>query len=246
MSVASLPMYWRAETAEMWQEFWSVVQDCATAQGSPLPDLTPPDGLPANWVDHWLDPTLILSMTCGLPFRTTLRDKVQYVGTLDFGLTTEPGYYCSQIITGPDLSGPPRTLAYNSPDSQSGWAAAQDALDISTFTEVIQTGGHVASLAAVADGRADIACLDAVTWRILQSVDPNAAKVAASGTTRPTPGLPLITAFGTDPAPLRAVLATATKAFSPTDPDLIGGAITFCVLDPKRYYAEPIPAPPPA
>lgn len=244
MTTASLPMYWRAENADLWRAFWSGMQDCAQAEGVTLPDLTAPEDLPADWYAHWLAPDLALSMTCGLPFRSRLHDKVQYVGTLDFGLGGPAGHYHSQIITRPDLNGPPRTLAYNSADSQSGWAAAQEVPQRGFITDTIATGAHAASLAAVAEGRADIACLDAVTWRIRQQVDANAARVIPAGTTRPTPGLPLITALGTDPVPLRRALTAATKSFAPADPDRMGGRMTFCVLDEQRYLDQPIPAPP--
>lgn len=240
--IASLPMYWRAENAELWRAFWSVVQTCAKEHGVTLPDLTPPDALPADLYAHWLDPDLALSMTCGLPFRSRLHDKVQYIGTLDFGLGGPVGHYHSQIIARRDLSGPPRTLAYNSADSQSGWAAAQEIPDRASITTCLATGAHAASLAAVAEGRADIACLDAVTWRILQAVDPNAARVTPKGTTPPTPGLPLIAALGTDPAPLRRAFGAATRIFSASEPDRMGGAMTFCVLDETRYLGQPIPA----
>ncbi|MFA8384448.1 MAG: PhnD/SsuA/transferrin family substrate-binding protein [Pelagibaca sp.] len=244
MTTASLPMYWRAENADLWRAFWAIVQDCAQVEGITLPDLTAPEDLPDEWYTHWQSPDLALSMTCGLPFRSRLHDKVQYIGTLDFGLGAAAGQYQSQIITRRDLSGPPRVLAYNSADSQSGWAAAQDIPDRASLTAYLPTGAHAASLAAVAEGRADIACLDAVTWRILQKFDPNAARVTPAGITQPTPGLPLIAAKGTDPAPLRRILQNATIAFDPDDPMRIGGRMTFHVLPLDAYLAQPIPAPP--
>ena len=243
--IASLPMYWRAENAGLWRGFWSVLQASARKEGIDLPEITPPEDLPADLYTHWLTPDLALSMTCGLPFRSRLHDKVQYIGTLDFGLGGPAGHYHSQIITRTGLSGPPQTLAYNSAYSQSGWAAAQEVPDRMSITTYLETGAHAASLAAVADGRADIACLDAVTWRILQAVDPKAAQVTPAGTTRPTPGLPLIAAQGTDPEPLRRALTAATCAFNPAHPGLMGGRITFYVLDVRTYLAEPIPAHPP-
>jgi len=83
---ASLPMYWRAETAGLWLDFWTCVQRAAPQLR--LPDLTPPDALGPDWTKHWCDPSLALSMTCGLPFRTILRNRVTYVGTLSC-LTSE-------------------------------------------------------------------------------------------------------------------------------------------------------------
>lgn len=237
--IASLPMYWRPETAAHWRAFWAELQ--AAAPALDLPDLTAPEDIPTPWTAHWLRPDLALSMTCGLPFRSALKGRVTYVGTLDFGLGLPPGHYASTIVARPGAA-PPYRLAYNSADSQSGWAAAQE-LDL-PFTPALETGAHAASLAAVAEGRADLACLDAISWRLLQRHDPNAARVTVLGQTRPTPGLPLVTAGGTDPAPLRAALATAVARFCPRDPMEMGGPLAFHVLDEALYLAEPIPPAP--
>jgi hypothetical protein len=121
--IASLPMYWRPENAAAWQAFWQIVQHEGRAHGLSLPDLTPPQDLPANWINHWLRPDLALSMTCGLPFRTTLRGRVAYVGTLGFGLQTQTGHYFSRVLTrfapGDPRRDDPlhRVLAFNAPDS---------------------------------------------------------------------------------------------------------------------------------
>lgn len=234
--IASLPMYWRDETADLWQQFWRQVQ----AQ-TDLPDLTPPDNLPPNWVDHWLDPNLTLSMTCSLPFRTSLRDKVTYVGTLSFGLPEQRGYYYSCQITSLNDTGQ-RRLAINGADSQSGWAVAT--LDASPYSQIIETGSHAASLAAVASGQADLAFIDAVTWRLLERYDPLAAQVRVSGHSKATPGLPLITAKGNDPKDLQDAIKAACKSFEPTDAMAMGGPLSLTLLDPADYLALPIPPSP--
>lgn len=238
--IASLPMYWRDETAAGWRALWDLVR--AALPG--LPDLSPPDRL-GDLHAHWLSPDLALSMTCGLPLRTALRGKVDYVGTLDFGLGNAPGYYHSQVIAREGFApGTPPRLAFNASDSQSGWAAAQH---LAPFAGLVETGSHAASLAAVAEGRADIACLDAVTWRLLQRFDPQAASVHPLQRTPATPGLPLITAKGRDPAPLRAALAQAVAALDPATAEAIGGLRGFVVLAPAEYFDIPVPpAPAPA
>jgi hypothetical protein len=245
--IASLPMYWRAENAGHWRLFWEAVQRAADEEGLDLPPLTQPAALPAPWTDHWLDRRLALSMTCGLPFRTVMRNRVTYVGTLDFAVATPAGHYRSVVIARPALpEGGAPVLAVNGGDSQSGWAAAQGIAGLagaSAFGGYRVTGAHAASLAAVAEGRADMACLDAVTWRMLRRFDPAAGAVRVLGETAPTPGLPLITAAGTDPAPLRRALATATAVFRPDDPAAMGGALRFHVLDPAMYHAVPVPPP---
>jgi len=246
--IASLPMYWRAETAAGWRAFWAMLQTTARAEGLSLPDLTPPEDIPDPWTDHWLRRDLALSMTCGLPFRTALKGKVTYIGTLDFDLGKAPGYYHSQVLVraGCDPAGPLQ-LAYNSGDSQSGWAVTQSAPPFAAppvFRNAVATGSHAGSLAALVENRADIAYLDAVTWRILQAHDPNAGKVHPIGTSIATPGLPLIAALGTDPAPLRRALAATCAAFTPNAPMTMGGPLSFHVLPEQAYHAVPVPKPP--
>ena len=248
--IASLPMYWLEENAAAWKRFWHVVQIGAAREGITLPPLTPPEALPADWTEHWLSPDLVLSMTCGLPFRTVLRDRVTYVGTLDFGLTAPLGYYCSEIVTRATADGAPDTasltaprLAYNSADSQSGWAAASDFR--ATATDFLETGYHAASVAAVAAGEADVALIDAVTWRLLRQRGDACNGVTSAGRTRPTPGLPLIAAKGTDPEPLYAALQYGLERLDEADRERLGGPTALAVLREDTYFAVPIPAPPP-
>ncbi|SHG59723.1 ABC transporter, phosphonate, substrate-binding protein [Cognatiyoonia sediminum] len=242
--IASLPMYWREETADGWLAFWDLVRE-----GLPdLPDLMSPDELPKDWSQHWLDAELALSMTCGLPFRTMLRDKVQYVGTLTIGPTEASGHYRSAVVTraGQDLNAP-LTLAYNSGDSQSGWAASQtfpSSGDHLSYGSLVETGSHAASLHAVASGHADVAFLDEVTWRLLQRYDKAAQSVAVQGYTGHTPALPLIAALGNDVAPLRAAITHAAESQMSHFSDQIGGDLSFNVLNEAEYFAVPLPTPP--
>jgi ABC-type phosphate/phosphonate transport system substrate-binding protein len=53
----------------------------------------------------------------------------------------------------------------------------------------------------VAQGLADIAAIDSVTWRISRQFDP-VAGLKSIGTTEPTPGLPFIAASGRSVASL--------------------------------------------
>lgn len=238
--IASLPMYWRSENADCWRRFWEDVRSHLPG----LPALTPPEDLPADWDAHWLSPDLVLSQTCGLPFRARLHDRVSYVGTLDFGLPgVPPGHYRSVILTRPgeDRATSALRLAYNAPDSQSGWAATGG----QRFAGHLRTGAHAASARAVAQGEADIAYVDIVTWRILCATDPAlTARLRIVGETPATPGLPLIAARGGDPASLRDALSTALQAVPEEARRLMGGPVGLRVLDPALYLRLPLPAPP--
>ncbi len=202
----------------------------------------------------WQSPELLLAQTCGMPYRTRLHGAVTLVATPDHGLPgCPPGHYNSVLVVRADApGGVPEdfaggTLAYNEALSQSGWAApsAHFAARGIGFSHLLRTGAHLASAHAVAEGRADIAGIDAVTWALLRDHDPVVGALRVIGTTAPTPALPYITAASRDPEPLRAALARAVAALSPADLAALHlRGIEF--LPESAYLAVPTPPPPAA
>lgn len=98
------------------------------------------------------------------------------------------------------LSG--KRLAYNAPDSMSGYLAierdlvAQGAgLDI--FAEQIVSGGHRNSIRMVASGAADVAAVDAKTWGLALKHEPMSRELIVVGWTEKRPGLPYVTRAAT-------------------------------------------------
>lgn len=175
--------------------------------------------------DIWQDPELIFAQTCGMPYRTHLHEKVQLVGTPDYGLPGCPaGYYCSVIVARqddqrdlPELAA--GTFAYNEALSQSGWAAPVThlaELGLSPGT-LLETGAHALSARAVADGQADFASLDALTWELLQQHSEFARSLREVARTTPTPALPYITSLGQDPARIAAAVRAAIDDLSADD-----------------------------
>jgi ABC-type phosphate/phosphonate transport system substrate-binding protein len=245
--IATLPMYnWpevRASTVRLWER----IRDRLRASGIPAPDgLSPHHDFPATW----LRPDLVLSQTCGFPYRTMLHGKVRLVGTPDFGVEgSAPGYYHSVMITRADRPGDfadflGTTLAINGTDSQSGWAAPQNEATAHgrPFDRLVVTGAHLESARAVAAGRADIAGIDAVTWRFLGRFRPEvAAGLRVVARTEDTPGLPLITALAYDAGAVASAVAEAIAALAPDDRAALGlrGLATI----PAGAYLE-VPVPP--
>lgn len=237
--IAALPMYDRPELRAETDALWARIRDALRARAIPAPDALTRDRDP--W-DIWQSPDLLLAQTCGLPFRARLHPHVTLVATPDYALPhCPPGHYNSVIVArGTDLPDRPR-IAINDPLSQSGWAALQDwakarALPLGPATI---TGGHAASLRALREGSADLAAIDAQTWRQLLRFD-GADPALEIARTPPSPGLPLITARGRDPAPLRAALAeaiTSLPAATRAALDLQG----MVTLDEAAYRAIPIP-----
>ncbi len=247
--IASLGMYDRPETAAATDRFWAAIRENLRAQGLAAPDtLTRGEG--AFW-PAWEDPALVLSQTCGYPFRARLHRRVTLVGTPDYGLPgCPPGHYCSVFVARAD---DPRDLAalaegrfaFNEVLSQSGWAApAQHMLSLGmTPRPVLMTGSHRASAAAVAADEADLAALDAVTWALIRRHDPLAAGLREVARTAPSPGLPLIAGPGADRAATFAAVARAIAALSSADRDtlMLRGLVA---IPAGEYLALPTPPPP--
>jgi len=248
--ISSLAMYDFGPLMAANDRLWAGIRDGLRARRIAAPDeLTRGEG--AYW-QAWEAPDLILSQTCGYPFRARLHGTLTYVGTPDYGVQgCAPGYYRSVFIARAD---DPRTkladfdgarFAYNEGLSQSGWAAPQThAARLGLrLPPSLQTGGHRLSALAVAEGRADIASLDAVTFAHLQAFDPVAARLQVVGLTDPTPGLPLITALGRDPAPIFEAVSAAIAALDPGDRATLRlrGIVRIPV---DNYLAVPNPASP--
>ncbi|MEP4197495.1 MAG: PhnD/SsuA/transferrin family substrate-binding protein [Aliishimia sp.] len=175
----------------------------------------------------WKSDDLLISQTCGYPYRAKLHGHVQLVATPDYGLPDCPaGYYNSVLIARldsnitklGDMSG--KRFAYNEALSQSGWAAPIMHLEAQGITpsSLLETGGHAVSAQAVADGLADIAGIDALTWTLLEEHAPDlTASLMVVDRTRATPALPFITALGRDADAIRSAMAQAVEKLSSAD-----------------------------
>ena len=249
--IASLPMYDRPETRAANERLWARIRDelrllwkDIPEVGYPLPETLEHDG---DMWRHWRAPDLILSQTCGLPYREHLHGKVRLIGTPDYGLPgCPPGYYNSVLVTRPGevRDWPDLRLAINGYDSQSGWGAPMNhaAMLGTTFGSVVVTGAHRASAAAVAEGRADIAAIDAHTWRMIHRWDAVAEALIEVGRTEPTPGLPFITAKPDGRSDLYFAVSHHCESLPTEDRDLLG-IKGFEVIHPDQYLAIPTPEP---
>ncbi|WP_420861227.1 phosphate/phosphite/phosphonate ABC transporter substrate-binding protein [Algirhabdus cladophorae] len=226
--VASLPMYARPELKVAHDTFWALVREALLDiyPGVPL-DLNQ-DGLGYQF---WLRPDLILSQTCGYPYRTRLRDHVQLVGTPDYGLSDCPaGHYYSvfvvrqdsEFLTLNDLQS--ARMAYNDDQSQSGYHGPLAFLDHSGVRIRLgpESGAHRKSAQLVAQSLADVAALDAVTWAHMQRYDAVAQNLRVIGRTHSVPGLPLICAKELDAARVTQSVQHALLALGPIHKAALG------------------------
>lgn len=195
---ASLLMYNPPELSGANQTFWAHIASNLRNAGLDAPKALSAEGFGSEF---WTSEDLILSQICGLPYRVGLRDKVQLVGTPDYGVEgCPPGFYCSVILKhrGDDRSRlvdfAGARVAINGFESQSGFAALANEIaktDI-RFSDCIVTGSHLGSIRAVASGEADIAATDAVTMRLFERYEDVVTDLECIAHTRPTPGLPLV------------------------------------------------------
>lgn len=220
--IANLMMYRRPELDGAHDRYWQLIRGHLYDAGIDSPRSLSQD---AEEFSVWKHPDLVLSQTCGMPYRLWLHDTVELIGTPDFDLEgCPPGYYRSALIIRAD---DPRSevtafkqarFAYNQTFSQSGYAAPHThTAPLGFFFEnQMQSGAHLISAKFVAEGRADIAAVDAVTWRNIQTYEDFARRLRVLAWTAPTPGLPLITAKGNDVA---AIFKAVEMAIADLDPD---------------------------
>lgn len=244
--IANLMMYQRPQLDEAHARYWALIRKHLSDAG-----VDSPTDLSQNAEEFfvWKHSELVLSQTCGMPYRTWLHDKVQIVGTPDYGLAGCPaGYYRSAIVvraddTRTDMAAfKDAVFAYNQKFSQSGYAAPFWHLkpDGFWFENRLHTEQHLLSAQAVATGDADIASLDAVTWRNIEMYEPFANDLRVLDWTEPTPGLPLITALGNDADLVFKAVKGAIDDLDDHSKSLLG--IKGIVKIPKDEYLK-IPNP---
>lgn len=240
--IAALPMYERAETYGAHDRFWRAIRKNLGFGPRALTR-------DANLWDIWRDRKLLLAQTCGLPFRAKLHPQVTLVTTPDYGLSgCPPGFYKSVIVarSGTEFATLENAhLAFNDAMSQSGWAApfAFFRARSLTFKSLLETGSHRASARAVAEGQADVAAIDAVSWRLITKYEHFSKRLRIVAETKPTPGLPLITARPEMAPKLRLALQNTLAQLALADREAIG-INTFVEIPKARYLALTIPPDP--
>lgn len=223
---ASLPMYDWPETSDETQADWRAIRDGARARGVPMPEaLSHPDW--ANIDAYWRDPALIFSQTCWGPLSLGLIDVLRPLAQPDYSrfLGGRGPFYRSALIARAEtaaqmgLAGPVavpavpepavaegllagRRFGLNGRDSLSGYLSLKHDLGAdpcALAAECVVTGGHRASVIAVAEGRADLAAIDCRSWDLALRVEPAAAGLMVIGWTAERPGLPYVTSRATAP-----------------------------------------------
>ncbi|MGL4406747.1 MAG: phosphate/phosphite/phosphonate ABC transporter substrate-binding protein [Notoacmeibacter sp.] len=232
--IAALPMYDWPETKTTNDALWEHFRTALLSEGFEAPaTLTR-----GNKLEHiWLSDDLFLAQTCSYPLETILRSKVRYVATPSYKAEgcEKKGHYRSVIVrrgslknAGVPSSGqaflpevlPYEKIAVNGMDSMSGYHAFQrDAAKagLGLPKDVLLTGSHRASIIAVAEGLADLAAIDCVSWAMAQKYEAASNLVYVAGWTNERPGLPLITSLNSNDQLVAALRAASYSVFEAVD-----------------------------
>lgn len=179
-------------------------------------------------------PNLVAAQLCGLYFAKAARRQGSLLGALDYGHEGCRGaeYVSVLVRRRRDAAAQPAAFrgAVAAVSERLSWsgcgalleATAEAAGGASFFKDLLWTGSHRASIVAVAEGNADIAAIDAATWRIARWAEPRAAELSAIGRTRPAPSPPVVAAVDAPAAPLRRALSTAVATLPPGLADRLG------------------------
>ena len=156
--------------------------------------------------DIWRDPNLLLAQCCGYPLLRSHADQLRIVGVPVYLLDGHPAAHHFSLIVVREaddasslaaLEG--RRAAINERASNSGTnlfraAVAEYATGPQFFNSVLETGGHRDSALAVAEGKADVAAIDAISFAHLEKAEPGmTARLRVLQRTASSPNLPFVT-----------------------------------------------------
>lgn len=197
------------------------IRDAAGAVIAPDPATLAPEELDLHAL--WAHPRLIFAQACWGPLEAGLAAHVKLLGQPDYsGIAGgEWELYSSAIVMRADAADaqrdtgdlpPPadgaaaiplelmrgQRFAFNSRDSMSGRVALERDLEalgesLIIFSARIESGGHRRSIIDVAEGRADVASIDCLSWTLAGRYEPAARELRVVGWTGRRKGLPFIT-----------------------------------------------------
>ncbi len=199
----ALPMYnLTPELARTWETLLGTVVQALRGRGwSGSMDIVP---VPDDLMAFWRADDLLLSQTCGYPLVTLLGEAVQTLAAPVFDLPGCHGvHYCSVIVVPENGARERESLrgsvaVINQQHSQSGMnllrhTFAPLARAGRFFGRVDVSGGHLASMAMVQSGKADVAAIDCVTYALAERHAPQLVDgLRVLQYTASAPGLPLI------------------------------------------------------
>jgi ABC-type phosphate/phosphonate transport system substrate-binding protein len=219
--IAVLPMYDFPWTAAANDALWTSISARLADAGVRAPTRLTRGG---DLAALWRHPGLVFGQTCGYPYVTGLKDSVTLIATPEYSFAGCEGA-SHRSFTIRAARDPRRGLsefrgaiaALNAHDSDTGMnlfraVIASVAGGAPFFSSIVVTGSHEASVEAVAEGQADLASIDCVSFALLSRGRPELVeRVAVTAESALSPGLPFIAAAGV-PAPTTAAIRGALFA----------------------------------
>ncbi len=238
MTLACLPMYDLPGLRAATDAWWRGLAGALAAAGVEDPPVALSRDRSIPELLH--DPALLLGQTCGYPLTHDLAEVVKLVATPVYGCEgCEGPRYRSAFVVRADepaesleaLRG--RRVAINARTSQSGYNCLRHAVSAlaggaAFFSQVVETGAHGASLAAVRESLADLAATDCVTLALMRRTEPAAFEgLRVLDWSAPAPGLPYVTRA--DAAPELVERLQAGLAAAAADPALAAAREALCL-----------------
>jgi ABC-type phosphate/phosphonate transport system substrate-binding protein len=196
--IASLPMYDWPEVREATDAWWAGIARYAGAEAKLRHG--------GDHAEAWRSRRLLFSQTCGYPFTHEFRHKLKLVATPHYGVDGCRGpNYRSMVFArenAPLESFRGKVVAINNQDSMSGMLALQlvfapYAKQGCFFGNATETGGHIASMLTVRDGKADVCAIDAVCTAMAKAYRPDYLQGLVEIARSPeVPSLPYVTVSG--------------------------------------------------
>ena len=208
--IVALPMYDEGRASAANDALWRIWAQVLGARG-----LCVPKSLDrSRGVDLiWKDPALLMAQTCSLPYVGFLEGSVRIFAVPQYSVSgCGEATYRSVILVQGNLPGEDlsefagATVAVNGPHSQSGHTTLMMELErrglpIPFFDRALISGSHSASIRLLAEGAADIAAIDCVSFAHFQrDGGPDVARVRVIGQTPAAPAPPYITSCSREPS----------------------------------------------
>jgi ABC-type phosphate/phosphonate transport system substrate-binding protein len=226
--IAILPMYDFPWTAAANDALWASISARLAEAGVQAPPTLIRNG---DLAALWRHPDLIFGQTCGYPYVAALKDSVTLIAAPEYSFPgCEGASHRSFLIRrATDLR---RGLsefrgaiaALNAHDSNTGMnlfraSIAPIAGGKTFFSSIVVTGSHEASVAVVAEGEADLASIDCVSFALLGRGRPELIERVAIVAESPlSPSLPFIASVRLSAPTIAAVREALFAALA--DPDL--------------------------
>jgi ABC-type phosphate/phosphonate transport system substrate-binding protein len=227
--LAALAMYDFPELAAATDAWWSGLRRHLENAG--FTNVPPALDRSLSAADHWRASDLLFAQTCGYPLTHAFQGGLALLGTpcYDAPGCAGPTYSSAIVVNAAstagileDLRG--ATVAFNAPDSLSGHLALRSLVAPLAragrfFARAIETGSHLRSMELVANGQADIAAIDCVTYALAERHRPAVTadlRLLAWGPA--APALPYVTRTGWSPPQLARLRRALIDAVA--DPDL--------------------------